>query len=167
LYGDAVLSRWPMRLVRAAALPTAAGRTDLEPRGALWVAVDIDGREIQFLNTHLGLVSQERLAQAEALLGPEWLAHQDCREPVILCGDFNAIPASRAYRRLRGRLRDAQLSLNGHRPQRTFFSRYPVNRIDHVFVGGGIEVADVEVPRTELIRKASDHLPLVVDIHLS
>src|SRR5690606_23082368 len=46
LYGDAVLSRWPMRLVRAGSLPSVAGRDDLEPRGALWVAVDVDGREI-------------------------------------------------------------------------------------------------------------------------
>ena len=166
LYGDAVLSRWPMRLVRAAGLPTLQGRPDLEPRGALWVAVDVDGREIQLVNTHLGLLSKERLAQVQALLGPEWLEHPDCRGPVILCGDFNAIPASSAYRRLRGRLRDAQLALNGHRPKQTFFSRYPVNRIDHIFVGSGVEVLDVDVPRTQLIRSASDHLPLVIDIRL-
>jgi endonuclease/exonuclease/phosphatase family metal-dependent hydrolase len=166
LYGDAVLSRWPLRLVRAGGLPGLSGRGDLEPRGALWVAVDMEGQEIQFLNTHFGLLSQERLAQAEALLGELWLGHPDCRDPVVLCGDFNAIPASRAYRRLRQRLRDAQLALNGHRPKRTFFSRYPVNRIDHIFVGQQIEVLDIDVPRTDLIRMASDHLPLVADIQI-
>jgi endonuclease/exonuclease/phosphatase family metal-dependent hydrolase len=166
LYGDAILSRWPMRLVRAGGLPGLANRFDLEPRGALWVAVEIEGQEIQFLNTHLGLVSQERLAQAEALLGPDWLGHPDCREPVILCGDFNAIPASRAYQRLRHRLRDAQLALNGHRPKRTFFSRYPVNRIDHIFVSQQLQVLGIDVPRTDLIRVASDHLPLVADLQI-
>ena len=31
---------------------------------------------------------------------------------------------------------------------------------------GGLEVVSVEVPRTELIRTASDHLPLVAEIRL-
>jgi endonuclease/exonuclease/phosphatase family metal-dependent hydrolase len=164
LYGDAILSRWPMRLIKAGPLPTLVSRWDLEPRGALWVSVSIEGQELQLLNTHLGLLSKERMLQAQALLGDEWLGHPDCRGSVILCGDFNAIPASSAYRLLRSRLQDAQLALNGHRPKRTFFSRYPVNRIDHIFVGQGVQVLDINVPRDHLTCMASDHLPLVADV---
>jgi endonuclease/exonuclease/phosphatase family metal-dependent hydrolase len=153
-----------MRLVKAGPLPTLTSRLDLEPRGALWVCVTVEGQEIQLLNTHLGLLSLERLVQTEALLGSEWLGHPDCRGPVILCGDFNAIPSSTAYRKLRSRLQDAQLALNGHRPKRTFFSRYPVNRIDHIFIGGGVQVLGIDVPRHHLVCVASDHLPLVADI---
>jgi endonuclease/exonuclease/phosphatase family metal-dependent hydrolase len=165
-YGDAVLSYHPMRLVRAGRLPGLAGSDHLEPRGALWVDVQVDGHTVQVINTHLGLSNRERLAQVEALLSEEWLGEAESRGPCILCGDFNALPGSPPYRRLLSRLRDAQLAVNGQRPSRTWFSHYPIGRIDHVFLAGPLEVVSVEVPRTELIRTASDHLPLVAEIRL-
>jgi endonuclease/exonuclease/phosphatase family metal-dependent hydrolase len=164
-YGDAVLSALPLRLVRAGPLP---GPLPREPRGALWVAVDLGaGTELQVINTHLGLLGRERLAQADALLGEGWLGHPDCRgRPAVLLGDFNAVPGSRAYRRLAGRLCDAQGSAAppGHRPRPTFPARWPVLRIDHVFLGGEVEAMEVKVLRGPLERVASDHLPLAVDI---
>jgi endonuclease/exonuclease/phosphatase family metal-dependent hydrolase len=57
--------------------------------------------------------------------------------------------------------------LEEQRPRKTFFGRYPTARIDHVFVGAGIEVLGVEVPRAHTARVASDHLPLVVDLLIS
>lgn len=165
-YGDAILTHLPMRLVKAGPLPGLPGKLILEPRGALWVAIDVHGTEIQVLNTHLGLLPRERKAQIEALLGPEWLAHPDCRGPLIVCGDFNALPASRVCRRLRSRLNDAQIELERHRPRGTFFGRFPAARIDHVFVDAGFEVADIEVPDSELARVASDHLPLIVEVKI-
>jgi endonuclease/exonuclease/phosphatase family metal-dependent hydrolase len=166
-YGDAVLSHHPMRLVRSGCLPGLNGRAHLEPRGALWVDVDIGGRTVQVINTHLGLSNRERLAQVEALLAEDWLGAATARGPCILCGDFNAMPGSAPYRRLATRLRDAQLAVDGQRPLRTWFSHYPIGRIDHVFVSGGLEVVSIEVPRTELIRTASDHLPLVAEVRLT
>ena len=41
-YGDAILSTVPLTLRRAAALPTSPSVRGLEPRGALWVAVEFD-----------------------------------------------------------------------------------------------------------------------------
>jgi len=166
-YGDAVLSRLPMRLIRAAPLPQYNGSRYVEPRGALWVAIDVGGRELHLLNTHLGLLPQERVHQVEALLGEEWLGDPRFREPRVVCGDFNAMPRSKAYRRMHDRLRDAQTSIDGHRPRRTCPSRYPVGRIDHVFVGETVEVVGVEVPRSQLARTASDHLPLLVEVRLT
>ena len=165
-YGDAILTHLPMRLVKAGTLPGLPGKPFLEPRGALWVAIDVHGTQIQVLNTHLGLLPRERLAQVEALLGPEWLAHPDCRGPVILCGDLNALPASKVCRRLRNRLNDAQIEHKRQRPRGTFFGRFPVARIDHVFVDAGFEVTGIEVPDSELARLASDHLPLIVEVKL-
>jgi endonuclease/exonuclease/phosphatase family metal-dependent hydrolase len=165
-FGDAVLSRLPMRLVRAAGLPGAELKGGIEPRGALWVAIQAGQQEIQLLNTHLGLSADERLLQIESLLGPEWLTNPECREPVVLCGDLNALPGSVAYRRLAHRLTDVQHSLNGHRPKNTWFSPYPLRRIDHVFIGQQLEVVQVRVPKTHLARTASDHVPLVVDLRL-
>ena len=67
---------------------------------------------------------------------------------------------------MRTRLLDAQIELDSHRPRSTFFGRFPTARIDHVFVNPGVEVLDVEVPDTELVRVASDHLPLIVEMRV-
>jgi len=165
-YGNAVLTHLPMRPVRAGRLPGLPRRPQHEPRGAQWVTIEANGTEIQVINTHLGLSRQERVAQAAALLGPDWLDHPDCRGLVILAGDFNATAASPICRRLAGRLRDSQAGLDGHRPAKTYFGRYPLARIDHVFVDPATEVVGVEVPTTKLARVASDHLPLVVTLAL-
>ena len=167
-YGDAVLSALPMRLVKAGPLPGLPRRPLLEPRGALWVSVDLGGgAELQVVNTHLGLFARERLAQAAALLGAEWLGHPGCRgRPAVLLGDFNAVPRSPAYRLLAGRLRDAQAAAPpcGRRPRATFPARWPVLRLDHVFLGEGVDALGAEVRRGPLERAASDHLPLAVDV---
>ncbi len=165
-FGNAVLTRFPMQLVHAGRLPGIPDRSDIEPRGALWVEIGVDGKTIQLFNTHFGLREQERIQQVNALMGKEWLGHPDCRDPVILCGDFNALPRSRVCNKLRRKFIDAQWSLNDHRPQRTFFGRFPVGRIDHIFVSPGIEVRGIEVPRTALTRTASDHLPLIAEVKL-
>jgi len=167
LYGDAVLSTLPLRLIRADKLPEPSGLGQLEPRGALWVAVEMGGAEVQIINTHLGLLPGERRVQVEALLGGDWIGGMNCASPRILCGDFNALPSSPVYRRLSANLRDAQTMIQEQRPRKTYFGRYPTARIDHVFVGPGIEVLGVEVPRAHMARVASDHLPLVVDLLVS
>jgi endonuclease/exonuclease/phosphatase family metal-dependent hydrolase len=68
-YGDAILTHLPQRLVKAGALPGLAGKPHLEPRGALWVTIELHGKEIQIINTHLGLFPRERMAKREAVLG--------------------------------------------------------------------------------------------------
>ena len=164
-FGDAVLSPHPLRLVRAAALPGIG----LEPRGAIWVEVDVperDGvaRTVQLINTHLSLHPRERMMAARALLGPGWLGDPAAARDVVLCGDFNALSWFPSLRRLRERLADAQTGLDGHRPQRTWFGRYPIGRIDHVLVDRDWTVLHVEVPDDTLARVGSDHRPVVVDV---
>ncbi|MCP4250699.1 MAG: EEP domain-containing protein [bacterium] len=166
-FGDAILTHWPMHLVKSGQLPSPShGRAGLEPRGALLVTVEMGATSLNVINTHLGLLPNERKRQISELLGPGWLGHPACNGPVVLCGDFNALPNSPALRQLSGRLRDAQTELERHRPQGTFFGRFAAARIDHVFVDPRIEVIDVEVPNTALNRAASDHLPLVVEIKM-
>jgi endonuclease/exonuclease/phosphatase family metal-dependent hydrolase len=163
-YGDALLSRFPMRLVRAAALPTLDHVADLERRGALWVAVDWDGRTVQFLTTHLGLLGSERLVQVNELLGSNWLADPQCAPPIALCGDLNALPGTLPYRRLRSVL-DDPFPWHGF-PPGTFPTGCPVLRIDHVLLSNDWVVHSIAIPRTRLTRVASDHLPLVVEASL-
>jgi endonuclease/exonuclease/phosphatase family metal-dependent hydrolase len=165
-YGDAILTARPSTLVKAELLPSWGWRTFVEPRGALWVSIDVGGSEIQVINTHLGVLEAARVRQADGLLGPDWLTHSACREPIIVAGDFNAVPGSRAYKRLAARLRDAQTWPGRSRRQPTFPSRAPLLRLDHVFVSRSIEVLKAEVIRTPLARIASDHLPLLVDFQV-
>lgn len=158
-YGDAVLTALPMRLIKAAPLPSSG-----EPRGALWVEIDVAGVKLQVIVTHLGLRGAERLRQATALLGPGWLggvAQGDAH--VVLAGDLNATGRSTAYRLLARQLSDAQL-LTGAKPRPTFPSRLPLLRIDHVLIGKGIEVASCRVHGSTLARSASDHLPLLAEL---
>lgn len=168
-YGDAILTPLPHRLVKTGPLPTLPGAR-LEARGALWLEVEADGARLQVINTHLGLVPLEQRRQADALLGGEWLGAASWRAPGLVVGDFNATSRYAAYRRLAAGLRDVQLGAGnmrrGRRPLRTFPSRLPVLRIDHMFLTAGLEVLSTHTPDHPLARVASDHLPLVADLAL-
>lgn len=166
LYGNAILSHLPMQLVKAAKLPGLAHRPSLEPRGALWVNITIGTSVIHCITTHLGLLFQERLRQALELTGSSWLAHPDCQGPLILCGDFNALPNSAVCRLFQQRLKDAQQEIADRKPQKTFWGRYPLARIDHLYISPDLQVLDFEVPADALTRVASDHLPLTVALNL-
>jgi endonuclease/exonuclease/phosphatase family metal-dependent hydrolase len=163
LYGDALLSAHPEKLIQVGPLPGHPRLPQLEPRGALWIEVDLDGGPIQVINTHLGLVPREQQAQARHLAGPAWLEHPRCRGPKILLGDFNATQTSVVYRTLTANLSAARGLAPRRTPTATFPSQLPVLRIDHLFVSREIVVRDVFAPFDPLTRVASDHLPLVMD----
>jgi len=163
-YGNAILSRYPLKIVRMDVLPRLGARRLFEPRGALWVEIDVSGIKVNLITSHLSLWPAERLLQAEALLGPDWAGSAACRAPVVLCGDFNANPRSIVCKRMGCKLRDAQLIIESHKPKGTWLASHPFSRIDHFFVSPDIEVMGIAVPTTELDRIASDHLPLTVDL---
>ncbi len=163
-YGHALFSRWPIEIVKRALLPHDPKGWWKEPRAALWVKVWVDGTPVNLITTHLGLGRRERLLQMHTLLSEEWLGRLRDDEAIIVCGDFNLTPGSRPYGLMAQRLRDAQAARQGHRPLNTFSSLRPFARLDHIFMSRRFDVANVVVPRSELTRVASDHLPLVADL---
>ena len=163
-YGHALLSRWPIEVVRRAFLPAAPGSWWPEPRSALWARVVIGTRIVNIFTTHLGLGVLERQLQMEALMGDEWVGAVPPGEEIIVCGDFNCTPGSRPYRLATAKLRDAQQGVNGHRPLSTFTSMRPFARLDHIFVSAALEPQSINVPRNALTRVASDHLPLIAEL---
>ena len=164
-YGDCILSRWPMKLIKAGALPCPVGKT-FEPRGAICAEVEFGQACIRIINTHLGLRRGERLLQMKEVLGDDWLKPDEgtC-DATILCGDFNAVPGSPVWRLCMERFRDVQ-DEHGAGARKTWFGHYPLARIDHVFISKELEVVDVQVPDTYLARTASDHRPLMAELQL-
>jgi len=163
-YGHALLSRTPLELKRVTTFPGDA-HPDAEPRGAIWARTMLGTKPLDIISTHLGVTRSERQAQSLALIGDEWLRSPEMKRPVILCGDLNAVPNASTYRRLASRLRDAQ-RLHRGRPKATFPSALPILRLDHVFVSRDVAVRNVTVPWNARSRRASDHLPLIVDLEL-
>jgi len=161
-YGDAILSRVPLRLVRAGELPSKSERH--EPRGAIWVEAELEaGSKVQIINTHLSIYPTERNLQAEAL-AQDWVRPSKECGSTIVCGDFNAMPSSPSYRALNQMARDVQKYGARNKAAPTYFSPRPLARIDHIFVTDDVGIDDAHVMDTRLARVASDHLPLVADL---
>ena len=163
-YGNAILSRYPMRLRQANELPSVTTRLCPETRAAIWVEIEASGGTVHAINTHLGLGRRERVMQADLLVGPQWLDKVEPDEALVLMGDFNSLPGSVAFRRLANQLRDVRTLISPRPTLRTFPTRYPMLAVDHIFVNGRLEVNSATVVRNSTTRVASDHFPLVADL---
>ena len=148
-YGNATLTRLPVVAHRNTALPNPV---NAEPRGYLTVTARWGDRNVDFINTHLGLNGQERLAQAEAIVA----AFGD--NPVILGGDMNENVTAPALQRFTARLGDTLVNRTdatlGTVPAAT-----PRRRIDYILVSDSFETVSSTIHCSDLTRVASDHLP--------
>jgi endonuclease/exonuclease/phosphatase family metal-dependent hydrolase len=160
-YGNAVLSRHPLQAIRQYDL-SVAGR---EPRGCVRADVEIAGAVVHFFCAHLGLHWRERRKQASQLLSADILRDAALAHPLVLVGDFNSLSNRSAVPRwLRRQLVDCALAARNEAP--TFPSMFPLLRLDHCYVDVAFRVVAVDVHRSSLARRASDHLPLVVELEL-
>ena len=166
-FGHALLSRYPIKVIRTDILRSGKQSARVQPRGALWVQLAVNGTKLNLMNTHFGLRRSERREQALDLLDRNWIGGIAEDEPLILCGDFNMFPRSEPYRALTRRLRDVQGEVMESAPLNTFSTLRPMVRIDHIFVSRHFKATRVRVPRNHLTRVASDHLPLIVELSFS
>jgi len=156
LYGNALLSRYPLQNARTVRLPAGPGR---EPRAAVAAEVDLYGATLTVLGTHLGLNRADRLAQTARLV--ELAGARS--GPVVLMGDFNAQPWAPEIRQLLAAgLVDAYDLAGDPGPGPTFPAANPSARIDYVFVSP--DLADRVKAAGPWPADASDHLPVVVDL---
>ncbi len=169
-FGNLILARHPFVVLGEGALPRRRG----EQRAAQWLRLQRDGEAFDVVNTHLSIHFRERLQQLRALWDDEQSERQGDRyfptlsvetDRMILCGDFNAGPLSPEYRYLAARLGDAQRFVRFW-PSPTYPSRFPLLRLDHIWVGRRWRVHRAEVVQDRLTRLASDHLPLLVELSL-
>jgi endonuclease/exonuclease/phosphatase family metal-dependent hydrolase len=164
--GNAILSRYPMKMVKAGGLHRPRRWHAIARRGAIWVEVEANGVRIQVVNTHLGLTPASRLNQARVLMGREWLGSPECRSPIILCWDFNTQPGSTVFRLFETRLRNAGGVTASGQTEKTWPSSHPMVGIDHMFISGDLAVETMTAPVNGLARIASDHLPLFARLRL-
>ncbi len=168
-FGNATLCRHRFELIGEGALPSLRD----EARAAHCLRVTFpSGEWVDSVNTHLSIRWRERFAQIKAILSDEApLEHSKelfapiiaPYERLILCGDLNAGGWSPVTRWLRGKLRDVQnVSLRSRRG--TWPAAFPLLRLDHIWVGPGVAIDNVFVPRGGVCDVASDHLPLVADL---
>ncbi|MDY6905636.1 MAG: endonuclease/exonuclease/phosphatase family protein [Thermodesulfobacteriota bacterium] len=166
-YGLALLTRYPVIEMKENFLPGGNHRSPVEKRGAMMARIETPDGILCIVNTHLGLGMKERRLQAKALLGHDWLGQVHPSEPVIICGDMNAGGHSSIYRQFSEKFRDVQKTANqrGY-PRPTFFSFYPLLRLDHIFVSRHFQTQSVFVPADRATQMASDHLPIYATLSL-
>jgi endonuclease/exonuclease/phosphatase family metal-dependent hydrolase len=153
-YGNLLLTRLPVRAARRHDL-SVAGR---EPRGALDVDVDVGGSRLRVVATHLGRRAAERAAQAQHLL--ERVEAPGPGEGLVVAGDWNEwLPWRTALRRPNRRFGTLATPP-------TFPAWLPLLALDRGWVAPRGALASVGSHRTRLAAEASDHLPLVLRLHV-
>ncbi len=162
-FGNAILTRFPMRMVEMKGLHHH--KSDRSRRSALWAEIELSpGFSLQLINTHLSIYPKEQLIQAQQLMD-EWVHPASLLGPVVLCGDFNARPDSATHRAFSQRLLDVE-TFDKTPARSTYFSPFPVARVDHIFVTPGLIASNTQVVGSRIAKVASDHLPLVTDVKL-
>lgn len=122
------------------------------PRGL--AIADIAG--VRVICVHLGLSAPERADQVTRIL-PIVRAAQGAG--CVVAGDLNELPTGAAWRRLNHVLRDLTSAAGP-----TYPAPAAVKRIDAVLATGGLVGTGAHVIADDDARRASDHLPVVVDV---
>ncbi|MDT7807269.1 MAG: hypothetical protein QOJ70_1082 [Acidobacteriota bacterium] len=167
-YGVAVLSRFPILAIDHRRY---ANLHEHERRGFIRVEVEIKGRRLNFVTTHLDYQSAEgRLYEARQLLK----ALEEVSGPLIVTGDFNEDPWGGVYELMNGAgfadgwRRSRGPSAEFHGDGATYPADKPKKRIDYVLYRGvgedkppeHDEDASFAVPITQ----ASDHRPISIGL---
>jgi endonuclease/exonuclease/phosphatase family metal-dependent hydrolase len=132
----------------------------IERRGLLHTVLDLNGRKLHVLNTHLSLTGGQRRRQVARIA--EVIA-RDCPadEALVLAGDFNDW-TGRLDRLVRETCGVASIAGALTRTERRSWPSFrPLLALDRVYYRG-LELADARVLRDAPWRTLSDHLPLEV-----
>lgn len=159
-YGNLILSPWPFRGHHQISLRLNRRK----PRGAQIVVVETPAGPIQIVNFHLGLSEKERHWQIGHLLAHPLFRESDSL-PTLIAGDYND---------WRNTLHTGELGRQGFHQVTTPISRFrsfpawlAMGSLDKAFFRGPIEIQRAHVVRSVQARRASDHLPLVIDFSLN
>ncbi len=148
--GNLLLVSSRVTVVEASAVRLAK-RPRLHRRGAVLAVLEVGGRRLGVLGTHLDLDAGARLETAGRLRvrAPRGV-------PLVVGADVNEEPGGPAWTALSGGLADVAADCGP-----TFPARAPSRRIDGLFVDPALAVLAVHRPDPGPV---SDHLPLVADL---
>jgi endonuclease/exonuclease/phosphatase family metal-dependent hydrolase len=153
-FGNALFTRHP--IVEVHRIDLSMERR--EPRGAIAATVDVGGRLVHVLASHLGLRVRERRFQVRQILN--YL--DSVRDTLfVVLGDFNDwLPGRSVVHVLDHRL--------GRQPRPASFPvAWPVAALDRIWVHPRRALRRIFTHSTRTARLASDHFPVVADIEAS
>jgi endonuclease/exonuclease/phosphatase family metal-dependent hydrolase len=160
IWGNAILSRYPIRDSGVVPLPRAG--VPLR-RNFIWALVDLGGGQtLRVIATHLHQVEGPAGAPARLAQVPRLLAGWARSPATVVLGDFNATPGSREVAMLRtAGLRDAW-SAAGSPPaeELTYASNRPYERIDYLWLSPDLRASAF----TATTATASDHRGIAVTL---
>lgn len=161
-YGNAILSRFPCRAHDNLDLTLPGRKVRSVLHACLRVRIGSRSRTVHVFNMHLGLREQDRRRQMVRFLDSHPFAHMHRRTPVIVAGDLNDVYGTLGPRLMvPAGFRAMGTSL------RTFPAYAPMRPLDGLFVRGDVQIRRVQRGQIAVARRASDHLPLVVDLELA
>ena len=162
-YGNAILSHFP--IVESQNLNLTIGRR--KPRSALhaWIRVRLPEsrktRTLHVFNLHIGLSAKEREQQIQRFVEGHPFARMHHRTPIVVGGDFNDLWRALGPKYL------SPLGFRGTPADlKTFPAWAPTLALDAFYARGDIDLRRVGRGRTELAKRASDHLPLIADLSI-
>ena len=157
-YGVAILSRF---LIQKIEHQKYQNLREAERRGMLRVEVEVGGRTIDFVNTHLDYqFADGRLFETEQML--KFIA--GAKNPLIVVGDFNDEPTGTSFQLMSKGFGDAWVMGRAKGAGLSYPADKPVKRIDYIFLRTSDRWRVKKAWVVETL--ASDHLPVVAEIEL-
>ncbi|MCX8957276.1 endonuclease/exonuclease/phosphatase family protein [Erwinia psidii] len=160
-HGNAVLSRFPITAFENRDISTEG----TEKRGLLHCQVALPDHPVSLhvICVHLGLRNAQRAQQLSMLCA--LINSLPAEAPVVVAGDFNDWQLKANAFLLEGAGMEEVFSRKSGRPARTFPARFPLLRLDRIYVRN----AGINHPQTIPTRPwshLSDHAPLAVELYL-
>ncbi len=148
-YGNAVLSRFPIKAAETVAIPEpekTTGNVYYEERCLLKCVIDI-GKGLNVCAVHFGLTPEEQRNAVSTVL--KSITDKHC----VLMGDFNVTPDNAILTPIRERMYDTAEKFRA--PLLSFPSDNPNVKIDYIFTSRDITVQSADIPAIV----SSDHRP--------
>lgn len=156
-YGVAILSRFLLQNVDHRMFEN---KREAERRGMLRVEVEIDGKRVNFVTTHLDYQYEDgRVFETEQMLS----FLENVKGPLIVVADMNDEPTGAAYKLMLTKFEDAWVTSRAKGDGFSYPADKPIKRIDHIFYRSGNLKAKKALVLNTL---ASDHVPVMAELEL-
>lgn len=160
-HGNAILSRFPIVEYENRDISVAGS----EKRGMLHCQIRLPDRAepLHVFCVHLGLKEKHRQAQMKMMC--DFIDTLPPDAPLVVAGDFNdwQVSANRFLKRAVGL--EEVFSIKTGRPARTFPARFPLLRLDRIYIRNATVIKPWALP-VKPWSHLSDHAPLAVEIFL-